>query len=70
MAGEKRSSSYTAEFTVVMLHVTPVQDFPSVPLFLEPTDGPLLLLVHPPSRKQLDKCEDEILEGTLGMNAA
>lgn len=61
MAGEKQSSSHTPEFTVVMLHVSPVEDFPSVPRSLEPADGPLLLLVPPPSWRQLDKCEDEIL---------
>lgn len=65
---EKQSLSCAAGFTVVTHHVTPVQDFPSVPISLEPTDGHVLLLVHPPSRKQLGKCEDELLEGTQGTN--
>lgn len=58
---EKQLSGYTAEFTGVTHHVTTVQDFPYVPIALELTDGPVLLLAYPPSWKQLDKCEDEML---------
>lgn len=60
MEVEKQLSGYTAEFTVVTLHVTTVQDFPYVPISWELTDGHVLLLVYSPSRKQLEKCEDEM----------
>lgn len=58
---EKQSLGYTAEFTVVTLHVTTVQDFPYAPISLELTDGHVLLVVYPPSWKQLEKCEDEMV---------
>lgn len=58
---EKQSSGNTAEFTVVTHHVATMQDFPYVPISLELTDGHVLLLVYPPSQKQLEKREDEML---------
>lgn len=65
---EQESLGCAAGFAVVTHHVTPGQDFPSVPISLEPTDGHVLLLEHPPSWKQLGKREEELLEGTQGTN--
>lgn len=68
MEVEQQALGCAAGFAVVTHHVTPGQDFPSVPISLEPTDGHVLLLEHPPSWKQLGKCEEELLEGTQGTN--